>query len=156
MNMSEQENIVSEQSEPVETPQFENRYFVSVNANHYVNGMMIAFSQADADSYVAMDLAELTKEAFESVGQDSQLIDGKVVKGAPMVAELGTEAKREILAARLRDAMVTRQTMQDAVDLNMATDAEAASLPLWKKYCVLLNRVDVETEGMESWPQQPT
>lgn len=43
-------------------------------------------------------------------------------------------------------------TMQDAVDLNMATDEETANLQAWKKYRVLLSRVDVITPV---WPPLP-
>lgn len=153
--MNEENTVLnSEENERVEP--FELRYFVSVNDQKYIDGMLIAFSQEDADKYSAQSMPELSKEKFESVGQDCQLIDGEIVKGAPMVAELTTEAKKGILAARLRDATVTRQTLQDAVDLDMATDAEVASLTLWKKYCILLTRVDVATESMDSWPQQPS
>ncbi|CDL87334.1 Putative tail fiber assembly protein homolog from lambdoid prophage DLP12 (fragment) [Xenorhabdus cabanillasii JM26] len=35
--------------------------------------------------------------------------------------------------------------LQYAVDLDMATDGEQASLTAWKKYCVLLNHVDCTT-----------
>ncbi|KAA5974846.1 MULTISPECIES: tail fiber assembly protein [unclassified Pantoea] len=45
--------------------------------------------------------------------------------------------------------------LQDAVDLEMATDEEAAGLPLWKKYRVLLSRIDANTASKVDWPQQP-
>lgn len=46
--------------------------------------------------------------------------------------------------------------LQDAVDLDMATDDEAAALPLWKKYRVLLSRVDAETSEEVKFPEKPT
>ncbi|MFY1031822.1 tail fiber assembly protein [Pseudomonas asiatica] len=60
--------------------------------------------------------------------------------------------------ARLRaiaDAAVT--PLQDAVDLDEATDAEAALLKEWKRYRVALNRLP-EQEGYPaeiSWPAPP-
>ncbi|WP_336747906.1 tail fiber assembly protein [Pantoea vagans] len=45
--------------------------------------------------------------------------------------------------------------LQDAVDLEMATDDEAKLLPLWKKYRVLLSRVSANTSGEISWPTKP-
>lgn len=45
--------------------------------------------------------------------------------------------------------------LQDAVDLEMATDEEKAALPLWKKYRVLLSRVDSNTSDTVSWPEKP-
>lgn len=46
--------------------------------------------------------------------------------------------------------------LQDAVDLEMATDDEAAALPLWKKYRVLLSRVDADTSDTVTFPDKPT
>lgn len=45
--------------------------------------------------------------------------------------------------------------LQDAVDLEMATEKEATDLPLWKKYRVLLSRVDTESATAITWPQKP-
>ncbi|MCG3463708.1 tail fiber assembly protein [Xenorhabdus bovienii] len=44
---------------------------------------------------------------------------------------------------------------QDAVDLNIATDAEKSSLAEWRRYRVLLNRVDCTTAPDVKWPEQP-
>lgn len=43
---------------------------------------------------------------------------------------------------------------QDAVDAGIATEDEATSLAAWKKYRVLLMRVDTSTDEI-SWPQEP-
>lgn len=42
--------------------------------------------------------------------------------------------------------------LQDAADLDMATDDEKAQLNAWKKYRVLLNRVDTSTAPDIAWP----
>ncbi|CAM4067619.1 tail fiber assembly protein [Xenorhabdus thuongxuanensis] len=44
---------------------------------------------------------------------------------------------------------------QDAVDLDMATDAEKSALTDWRKYRVLLNRVDCATVPDIQWPEPP-
>ena len=43
----------------------------------------------------------------------------------------------------------------DAVELDMATDDEARLLPLWKKYRVILNRIDANTSDTITWPEKP-
>lgn len=43
-------------------------------------------------------------------------------------------------------------TLQDAVDLDITTDDEKAQLDKWKKYRVLVNRVDTSNPD---WPEQP-
>ncbi|HFW4204432.1 TPA: tail fiber assembly protein [Salmonella enterica subsp. enterica serovar Aberdeen] len=66
-------------------------------------------------------------------------------------------------AARLREAEGTKNRLlqiasekiaplQDAVDLNEATDKEKASLLAWREYRVLVNRVDTSNPD---WPEQP-
>ncbi|MEN3258524.1 tail fiber assembly protein [Sodalis endosymbiont of Spalangia cameroni] len=45
--------------------------------------------------------------------------------------------------------------LQDAVDLDMATEAEKAALLAWKRYRVLLNRVDISTAPDIDWPTPP-
>ncbi|HFW4307926.1 TPA: tail fiber assembly protein [Salmonella enterica subsp. enterica serovar Yarrabah] len=67
------------------------------------------------------------------------------------------------VAARLREAEGTKSRLlqmasekiaplQDAVDLGLATDDEKAQLDEWKKYRVLVNRVDTSNPD---WPEQP-
>ncbi|HCL5254578.1 TPA: tail fiber assembly protein [Salmonella enterica] len=66
-------------------------------------------------------------------------------------------------AAQLRQAEETKNRLlqiasekvaplQDAVDLDIATDDEKAQLDEWKKYRVLVNRVDTSNPD---WPEQP-
>ncbi|EPU6502395.1 tail fiber assembly protein [Escherichia albertii] len=45
--------------------------------------------------------------------------------------------------------------LQDAVDLEIATEEETSLLEAWKKYRVLLNRVDTSTAPDIEWPTSP-
>lgn len=45
--------------------------------------------------------------------------------------------------------------LQDAVDLEMATPEEIALLTKWKKYRVLLSRIDANTPSDIAWPEVP-
>ncbi|ENC3164680.1 tail fiber assembly protein, partial [Escherichia albertii] len=45
--------------------------------------------------------------------------------------------------------------LQDAVDLEIATEEEASLLAAWKKYRVLLNRVDISVASDIEWPTIP-
>jgi hypothetical protein len=60
------------------------------------------------------------------------------------------------IKAQLMD-VATKQIdpLQDAVDLDMATDDEKARLTAWKKYRVLLNRVDASLAPDITWPATP-
>ncbi|WP_332128981.1 tail fiber assembly protein, partial [Escherichia coli] len=45
--------------------------------------------------------------------------------------------------------------LQDAVDLEIATDEERWLLEAWNKFRVLLNRVDTSTAPDIEWPAVP-
>lgn len=45
--------------------------------------------------------------------------------------------------------------LQDAADLEIATKEETSLLEAWKKYRVLLNRVDTSTAPDIEWPAVP-
>ncbi|CAL8476392.1 tail fiber assembly protein [Caballeronia sp. S22] len=56
--------------------------------------------------------------------------------------------------ALLAAAAVAIAPLQDAVDLDIATDGEVAFLKQWKQYRVAVNRVDL-TQAAISWPSVP-
>lgn len=45
--------------------------------------------------------------------------------------------------------------LQDAVDLDIATEEETALLLAWKKYRVLINRIKPEDAPDIDWPEVP-
>ncbi|AOM46003.1 hypothetical protein ECO9545_26920 [Escherichia coli O111:H11 str. CVM9545] len=45
--------------------------------------------------------------------------------------------------------------MPSSVDLEIATEEENSLLEAWKKYRVLLNRVDTSTAPDIEWPEEP-
>ncbi|WP_143369408.1 tail fiber assembly protein, partial [Escherichia coli] len=67
---------------------------------------------------------------------------------------------------RIREAEETKNSLmqvasehiaplQDAVDLEIATEEETSLLEAWKKYRVLLNRVDTSVAPDIEWPAAP-
>ncbi|WP_269450521.1 tail fiber assembly protein [Xenorhabdus doucetiae] len=56
---------------------------------------------------------------------------------------------------RLKTAAEKIDICQDAVDLGIATNAEKSALTEWRRYRVLLNRVDCSTAPDIQWPEQP-
>lgn len=59
-------------------------------------------------------------------------------------------------AAFMKSASEQIEPLQDAVDLDMATDDEKARFDAWRKYRVLLTRVDTSTAPAITWPEAPT
>ncbi|MEQ1966426.1 tail fiber assembly protein [Xenorhabdus nematophila] len=72
----------------------------------------------------------------------------------PTLEQLQQQGERE-KQYRMSQASSAITPLQYAVDLNMATDTEKAALTTWKRYCVLLNRVDCTTAPDILWPEQP-
>lgn len=58
-------------------------------------------------------------------------------------------------AALLKSASEQIEPLQDAVDLDMATDDEKARFNEWRKYRVLLTRVDTSAAPAITWPEAP-
>lgn len=77
-------------------------------------------------------------------------VDDEEAKKASLIAEADTQ-KRTLLA----DTNQMINTLQDAVDLDMATDEEIKLLAAWKKFRVLLNRVDTSEPDNIVWPEVP-
>lgn len=61
-------------------------------------------------------------------------------------------AARE-LKERMNFATNTINTLQDAVDLEMATKTEERRLLAWRKYRVLLSRMDINKAPFLDWPE---
>lgn len=73
----------------------------------------------------------------------------------PPTREEAIENAEALKAQLLSVAAQAIAPLQDAVDLSMATDDEMASLSAWKKYRVLLNRVDTSEPDEIEWPESP-
>ncbi|MDH2395606.1 tail fiber assembly protein [Providencia rettgeri] len=56
---------------------------------------------------------------------------------------------------RLDEANRVITDLQDAIDVGLALDGDAEKLQEWKKYRVLLNRVDTATAPDIDWPEKP-
>ncbi|MFY1867530.1 tail fiber assembly protein [Achromobacter xylosoxidans] len=68
--------------------------------------------------------------------------------------DLAARARRDVLLER---ATLRMAPLQDAVDLNIATEFERASLSAWKSYRVQLNRVPEQAHYPVTidWPVEP-
>ncbi|WP_334470861.1 tail fiber assembly protein [Arsenophonus sp. PmNCSU2021_1] len=114
---------------------------------------------------IAKDVSSLYPAGFTVVDVDELpsgvdisgdwLFDGKkVVRCIPTQGERVAKAKFE-KAELMQMASIAIAPLQDAVDLDMATEAERAKLVAWKTYRVLLNRVDISKRPDIAWPEAP-
>ncbi|WP_313471694.1 tail fiber assembly protein [Atlantibacter hermannii] len=86
------------------------------------------------------------------------LYDGETFTPPPVAppshAQLVAAAEQE-KQYRLTVANNQIAPLQDAVDLDMATEQEAADLLAWKKYRIQVNRVSTENAPEIEWPDKP-
>ncbi|PIJ42621.1 tail fiber assembly protein [Tatumella sp. OPLPL6] len=81
--------------------------------------------------------------------------------GSTWVIDKDAEQQAAVVSAnrdktqRLQRATDTINPLQDALDLEMATDNEKAQLTAWRKYRVLLTRIDTAMAPDINWPQAP-
>ncbi|WP_210530740.1 tail fiber assembly protein [Pantoea ananatis] len=101
-------------------------------------------------SLVWVDITGLT----EPPGVTYSYRDG-VFTPPVIVAENDAMMAGARLAAEMDEANRIITPLQDAEDLKMATPDETARLEAWRKYRVLLNRVDVAAAPAISWPEKP-
>lgn len=112
------------------------------------------------DGVTPLDLA-----GYDVIGVDDDfyvgpgfLYDGKDFSPPPqpdITYEECVQRAQAELAQRQRVAADRISVLQDAVDLDMATDQEIANLKAWKVYRVLLSRVNTSTAPDIEWPVSP-
>lgn len=96
--------------------------------------------------------------AADGAGIGWSYVDGQFV--APPAPEIShDELVAQAVAqknAGMNSATNEISVLQDAADLDMATDEEMAQLAAWKKYRVLMSRVDPSKAPDIDWPEPPT
>lgn len=116
----------------------------------------------DGEKYKSMppDAVEITADLY------SELINGQSAgknitpngSGLPYLSDPVIDHVADAAAMRsglraVADAEIA--PLQDAVDLGIATYAEAAALTEWKKYRVMLMRIDTSKSPDIEWPVPP-
>lgn len=80
---------------------------------------------------------------------------GKWVTDEEAQRQAEVESARLELNRRMSAASSVIATLQYAIDTDMATDEETQRLEQWKKYSVLLSRIDVSAAPDITWPVAP-
>ncbi|MEI2603662.1 tail fiber assembly protein [Erwinia aphidicola] len=110
------------------------------------------------------DLVEISDEAYNALFDGQS--DGKVITpgddGRPVLTDPPPPTNEQLVAqanSRIKSLMDQATTaiapLQYAVDLEMATEEEQTRLRKWKKYLVLLSRVDTSRAPDLDLPDKP-
>ena len=91
------------------------------------------------------------------------LYNGEIFTAPPLTdEEIAAQAQQKIdnnLAMKsslIAQATIAIDPLQDAIDLEVATDEEIELLKAWKQYRIAVNRIDGYTEENIVWPAQPS
>ena len=110
-------------------------------------------SQVRIDS-LDVDVSALTREAPPD--NTSMRVDGAWVPDPAKVAAAAKATADAAVAAGMAEAARQIAMLQDAVDLGMATDQEAQAYTDWRRYRVLLSRVQSDPAYPDvTLPDQP-
>lgn len=110
------------------------------------------------------DAIEITDEEWGALldGQSKGKLISSDKKGRPVLKDYPalTAEQLAVMAASekvklLALATIAIDPLQDAADLEIATDKEAASLKAWKAYRVMVNRIDTSKAPNIEWPKAP-
>ncbi|RMA07996.1 tail fiber assembly protein [Providencia stuartii] len=107
-------------------------------------------TEYDAILPVFFDIRENLKVMKRMSAKEVDAYLNPPVSKEQLIAE--AEQQKQALLAEANNAIAP---LQDAIDLEIATEKETAALQEWKKYRVLLNRVDTSLAHDIDWPQKP-
>ncbi len=109
------------------------------------------------------DLVVVEEEKYKELMAGQQ--EGKRItpdgEGYPILSPQAKPTKEETIASNTRNKyeLISSATelinpLQDAVDLEVATEEEKESLKKWKLYRIAVNRIDIKQKEI-NWPEIP-
>ncbi|MBR7704595.1 tail fiber assembly protein [Salmonella enterica] len=110
------------------------------------------------------DAIPVSNEDYQALlsGQQAGMVITAGNNGYPVLAERPAPTEKELQQqadqkkqSLMQEANTMISTLQDAADFTMATAEETAALTEWKKYRVLLMRVDTSKVPEIKWPEPP-
>lgn len=130
------------------------------NGFFYPYFLKMVYESAGTWPQSGLDVDENVYEAF-SVAPSGKVV-GSTDGGAPCWIDIPSPSLGELVKAAeqkkawlIREANTAIMPLQDAEDLFMATEKETKQLQDYKKYRILLNRIDVSNASDINWPSQP-
>ncbi|HFS5794100.1 TPA: tail fiber assembly protein [Citrobacter werkmanii] len=137
-------------------------YFSPSNRGFYPEDLREIYEGSDLGwPEDAVEVSQADYELLLAGQQDNKVIVAGVngypalqdVEGStPSRLKESADEKKQTL---MMDAAEMIAPLQDAVDLDIATEDEKSQLLAWKKYRVLLNRVDTSKAPDIDWPEKP-
>lgn len=134
-------------------PDFTKRYSLAIEND---TGIIRSISEDTSRLYPV----GLTVVDVNTLPDGCDILGGWVFNGTRVIPRKYSQSEVETQAQQKKDALIAQATkfiapLQDAKELDIATDAEAAMLKAWMLYRIQLNRIDVSTAPDIDWPEVP-
>lgn len=84
--------VMADEYDDVKKKSFSTRFFVETDNNSYVVAMFVACTAVEAGQYEAAKLTEVSYDVYESIGENSQYVEGKVIQGEPRIVPFTKES----------------------------------------------------------------
>ena len=132
--------------------------------NYYFSKSELGFYCDEVNEAIPTDAVEISEDVYLSLleGQSKGKFISADSAGTPVLTDPPEPTQVELVAqaedkrtALMEEANASIILLQDAADLDIATDEEMESLRAWKRYRVLLNRVDTSKVPDIEWPDKP-
>lgn len=132
--------------------------------NYYFSESELGFYCDEVNESIPTDAVEISEDVYLSLleGQSKGKFISADSAGTPVLTDPPEPTQVELVAqaedkrtALMEEANASITPLQDGADLDIATDEEMESLRAWKRYRVLLNRVDTSKVPDIEWPDKP-
>ncbi|PHM47740.1 tail fiber assembly protein [Xenorhabdus sp. KK7.4] len=132
----------------------ENAFYPDKLKQDYINAGSFPKDVIEVDDCIWLEFAGniAPKGKIRIAGTDGLPIWSDIPPLSQKELQRSAERKKQHL---MLQAANTIAPLQDAVDLDLATDEERMALIEWRKYRVLLNRIDYSLAPDIKWPEQP-
>lgn len=135
-------------------------YFTAKEVGFYDSNIKDAYDRAGTWPGDALEISDAEHALYSGQPPSGKMLGSENGRPAwvdmpPLTAEelaATTELKKASLRAVADSAIAP---LQDAVELGIATEEETETYNQWRKYRVLLSRVDISTAPDIRWPDTP-
>ncbi|EMC7916462.1 tail fiber assembly protein [Enterobacter kobei] len=138
------------------------KFFSNADSSFYLEDTIQVYEAQGI--FVPLDLREISDLEYESfmVSPDRKTPHYNIDRNCMEWIDIAPPSQEECIsiARSTKERLLSIATqaispLQDAVDLSMATEAEIVSLQQWKRYRVIVNRIDANDAPDIIWPETP-
>ncbi|MFO4141853.1 tail fiber assembly protein [Enterobacter kobei] len=132
--------------------------------NYYFSKTTLGFYCDEVNKSTPADAVEISEESYFSLreGQSTGKVIAADEAGNPILVDPPEPSADALIAlaeetrtALMAEANARITPLQDAYELGIDTGEEAGLLTRWKRYRVMLNRLDISAAPSIEWPEKP-